>query len=103
MHERETIDAVFVLRRLQEEHHAKGKNYVCFVDLVKVFDRVRRKVLEWAMRKIGIPEVLFISVMSMYEGAKTRVRVDYELSEELEVKVRCIMDLCCHLFYLQLW
>ena len=35
----------------------------------------------------GIPEVLARSVMSLYEGAKTRVIVDYELSEELEVKV----------------
>ena len=30
---------------------------------------------------------LVISVVSLYEGAKTRVRVDYELSEEFVVKV----------------
>ena len=35
----------------------------------------------------GIPEYLVRSAMSLYEGAKTRVRVDSELSEELEVKV----------------
>ena len=34
-----------------------------------------------------MPEVLVRSVMSLYEGAKTRVRVDSELSEEFEVKV----------------
>ena len=34
-----------------------------------------------------IPEVLVRSVMSPYEGVKTRVRVDSELSEEFEVKV----------------
>ena len=34
-----------------------------------------------------IPEVLIRSVMSLYEGAKTRVRIDSELSEEFEVKV----------------
>ena len=34
-----------------------------------------------------IPEVLVRSVMSLYEGAKTRARVDSELSEELVVKV----------------
>ena len=28
-----------------------------------------------------------LGVMSLYEGAKTRVRVDSELSEEFEVKV----------------
>ena len=39
------------------------------------------------MRKKGIPEVLVRSVMSLQEGAKTRVRVDSELSEEFEVKV----------------
>ena len=40
------------------------------------------------MRKKRIPEVLVRSVMSLHEGAKTIVRVDSELSEEFEVKVR---------------
>ena len=39
------------------------------------------------MRKKGIPEVLVRSVMSLYEGAKTGVRMDSELSEEFEVRV----------------
>ena len=29
MPERGTIDAVFILRRMQEEYHAKGKSYIC--------------------------------------------------------------------------
>ena len=57
---------------------------MCFIDLEKAFDRVPRKVLEWAMRRIGIPEVM---VMSLYKGAKTRVKAGLELSEEFEVKV----------------
>ena len=61
---------------------------MCFVDLGKAFDRVPRIVLEWAIREKGIPEVFVRSVMSLYEGAKTRVREDSELSEEFEVKVR---------------
>ena len=82
---RGTIDAVFILRRMQEEYHAKGKKlHICLVDLEKAFDRVQRRLLEWAMRKHGIPNVLARSVMSLYEGAKTRVRVDSELSEEPE-------------------
>ena len=45
MPERGTIDAVFILRRLQEEYHAKIKKlFMCFVDLEKAFDRVSRKV-----------------------------------------------------------
>ena len=39
MPERGTIDAVFILRRLQEEYHAKGKKLnMCFVELEKAFD-----------------------------------------------------------------
>ena len=72
MPERGTIDAVFILRRLQEEYHAKGKNwYMCFVDFEKAFDREPRKELEWTMRKKVIPEVLVRSVMRLYKGAKT--------------------------------
>ena len=73
---------------MAEDHHAKGKMlYMCFVDLEKAFYRASRKVLEWAMRKNETPVVLVRSVISLYEGAKTRVRVDSKLSEELKVKV----------------
>ena len=34
MSERGTINAVFILRRLLDDYHAKGeKTYMCFVDL----------------------------------------------------------------------
>ena len=47
---------LFILRRMQEEHNVKGKKlYMCFVDIEKGLDRVMRNVLEWAMRKKGIP------------------------------------------------
>jgi len=40
--------------------------YMCFVDLEKAFDRVRRRLLEWAMRKRGIREAMVRAVMSLY-------------------------------------
>ena len=48
-----TMDAVSILWRLQEKYLDKEKKlYMCFVVLEKAFDRVPRKVLEWAMRKV---------------------------------------------------
>ena len=80
-----TIDAVFILTRIQEEYFAKQRKlYTCSVDLEKAFDRVLRKVVEWAMRKKGIPGAL---VMSLYKGARTKVKVGAHLSEEFEVSV----------------
>ena len=41
MPESGTIDAVFILRRMQEEYHAKQKRlYVCFVDLMNAVGMV---------------------------------------------------------------
>ena len=81
MPERATIEAVFILRRMLEEYHAKGKKlYMRFVDLEKA-------VLEWALRKKEIPKVLIRSVMSLYVGPRTRVSVNSELAEEFEDKV----------------
>ena len=61
--------------------------YLCFVDMEKAFDRVPRKVMEWAMRKKDRPEVMVRAVMSLYDGAKTRVRVGSAYSRKFEVKV----------------
>ena len=80
---------------------------MCFVDLEKAFDRVPRKVLEWGMRKKSIPEVMVRAVMSLYEGAKTRVRVGLDLSKEFEAKVLLIVvtenvrnGLMCEMLYM---
>ena len=61
------------MRRLQQEYLDKEKKlYMCFVDMEKAFDRVLSKVLEWAIRKRGIPEAMVRAVMSLYEGAKVQ-------------------------------
>ena len=78
-----TTRALFILRRIREEFRRKEKKLcMCFVDLEKAFDRVRRKVAEWAQNK-GLPEVLVQAVMNLYEGLRTKVRGESELLEEV--------------------
>ena len=63
-----TVDALFMVRILQEKYMRKNKKlYMCFVDLEKAFDRVPRKVIEWALRKRGVIERLVRAVMRLYE------------------------------------
>ena len=71
-----TVDAIFIVRRMQEEYQKKDKKlYMRFVDMEKAFDRVPRKVMEWAMKQKGLSEVMVRAVISLYDDAKTRVRV----------------------------
>ena len=85
---RGTTDAIFILRQLQEKHLAKNKKlYFAFVDLEKAFDRVPRKVIWWAMRKLGIEEWIVRFVQAMYNNTRSRVRVNNTYSDEFGVKV----------------
>ena len=60
---------------------------MCYVDLEKAFDRVPRKVMEWALRKKGLAEVLVQVVMSLYEGSRKKARVGSGTSDEFGVRV----------------
>ena len=47
-----TTHALFILRRMQSKfRERKQKLHMCSVDLEKAFDRVPRKMTEWALRK----------------------------------------------------
>ena len=67
-----TTHALFLVRRMQEEFRGREKKlYMCFADLEKAFDKVPTKVMEWALRKKALAEVLVQATMSLYEGSKT--------------------------------
>ena len=85
---RGTTDAIFVIRQLQEKYLAANKRlYMAFVDLEKAFDQVPRKVIWWALRKLGVDEWIVLLVQGMYSNARSHVRVGEGHSEEFEVKV----------------
>ena len=47
-----TTDALFLVRRLQEHRTKDKRMYMCFVDKEKALNRVPRRVMKWAMRKV---------------------------------------------------
>ena len=83
-----TTDAIFIVRQLQEKVLNKNQNlYFAFIDLEKAFDRVSCKVLWWAMHVVGVPVWIVVMVQAMYNGAKSKVRVNGSHSDEFEVQV----------------
>ena len=86
---RGTTDAIFVAWQLQEKYLAVNKRlYMALVDLEKAFDCVPRKVIWWALRKLGVEEciVWLVQGMYMYANARSRVRVGEGFSQEFQVK-----------------
>ncbi|XP_046864746.1 uncharacterized protein LOC124459301 [Xenia sp. Carnegie-2017] len=61
--------------------------YMVFVDLEKAFDKVPRKVIEYALRKKGVTENMVRAVMETYEGVEAVVTEEGARSGVFEVKV----------------
>ena len=51
------------------------------------FDRVPRKVLWWALRKIGLPEWIVLVIQLMYQNARSQVRVNNLFSDVFDMQV----------------
>ena len=86
-----TTDASFTMRQVQEKHPAKKKKlYYPFVDLGKAFDIVQRKVVRWALWKLGVDEWLIRTLVALYTEACTVVKTDVGLSESFDVTLVCI-------------
>ena len=76
------------MRRLSEKFRAKKERFfLIFVDLEKAFDQVPREVVSFVLCWKGVPEYLVNEVMSLFNGCRTVVLVDAELSRLFFVKV----------------
>ena len=92
---RSTTDAIFIVRQLQEKYLARNKElWMAFVDLKKVFDRVPREVVWWALRYLGVDEWIVSVIRAMYEDATTKVKLNGRERVRLSVSGwGCIRDL----------
>ena len=80
--------APLTLYLFYEKYMAANKPlFLAFVDLKKAFDRVLRKIIWWALRKLGVEERLVRMVEVMYVGVKSMVKVGDGCSKEFGVDV----------------
>ena len=60
-------DVLFVVRRLQKDCRDKEQKLnLHFVDIERACDRVPRKVMEWVVKKKGLPKVIVSAMTSLY-------------------------------------
>ena len=64
------------------------RSRMAFVDLGKAFDHVPRKIIWWALRKLGVEGWIVRLVQGMYANAGSWVHVGEGFGKEFEVKVR---------------
>lgn len=81
---RGTVDAIFVVKQLQEKSLEQHRNlYMCFVDLEKAFDRVPRAGLWIVLEKTGYPAM--IVVRQFHEGMMAKVQHDNDFTDYFPV------------------
>ncbi|XP_066947156.1 uncharacterized protein [Macrobrachium rosenbergii] len=85
---RETVDAIFIARQLQEKRLEGNQELYCaFIDLEKAYNRIPREVMFWCLRKRKAPEKLVRLVEVIYERTSTKVTSAVEKTENFEVSV----------------
>ena len=72
-----TTDALFILRRMQEEYREKGeKLYMCFVDSEKAFDRVDHQFMFEVLDRMAFPTEFINWIRLLYTSSSSSVRIN---------------------------
>ena len=83
-----TTGAIFTVRQLQEKYNQrKTKLYHIFIDLEKAFDRVPRKVIEWALRRKMVSKRMVEAIMALYVETRTSVKTVAGVSKDFDIGV----------------
>ena len=62
------------------------------MDLEKVFDRVPREAIVWALRRHNVPERLITLVVALYLNSRSKVKALAGTSEEFKIGVGVHQD-----------
>lgn len=94
---RGVTDANFILRQIIEKAFIEERDiHLCFVDLEKAFDNIKREDIWRTLHKRGVKHDLIIAVQSLYKETKNYVRTRHETSKMFEtssgVRQGCILS-----------
>ena len=83
-----TADVIFIAHQVEERYLEKKKKLsFAFLDLEKAFDQVPRKVVKWAMKKLGVDECLIRSAMAMYSDNNNVISLNNIAGNKFDVNV----------------
>ena len=86
MNGKSTEDASFISTLMTESAMDRGVIiYKCYIDLVKAYDRVNRKVLFKILERRGVPLKILNLIKALHYEVKARVRIDGELTEPFQL------------------
>jgi len=82
---RSTTDALFIIRQVVEKAiEFNNPAFICFVDLVKAFDRVKLQDVITILMNKQVPLNMVRIIKDMYTNTKTRVKVGEQLTKEMK-------------------
>jgi hypothetical protein len=85
---RGTQDLIFTIRQISEKTIETGREvHLCFIDLEKAFDRIKREDVWKSLRNRGIDEKTIKQIESLYETSKSYVRTRNETSSTFETGI----------------
>jgi hypothetical protein len=79
------MKAIFLIRKLMERCREQKKDlHMVFIDLGKVYDKVPRNVMRWALQKHKISTKYVTLIMDMYDNVVTSVQTSDRGTNDFE-------------------
>ncbi len=84
-----TSDHIFVLKTLIDKYIKKNKKplYVCFVDFKKAFDRIWHNALLYKLKLVGVGDLFFKTIESMYSNINLAVKSNGSLTDYFQSNI----------------
>ena len=67
------MEAIFLARQLMERYMEQKDLHMVFIDLEKVYDKIPRNAMWWALEKHEVPAKYITLIKDMYDNVVTSV------------------------------